>query len=188
MTIFEQTGALGGKMAQAIPDERLPKDIVQTEIQGILDLGVKVEYNSLITREKFDAIYKSFNGIVLAIGAQEARMPDFKGNKKTISALKYLTSCKSGKPAVEVNGKAVVVIGAGDVGMDVCTMAWQKGAASITAVDIREPASTSRERTGAMALGTRVLWPRVVRSFENGKLVFRKRRIPSGGGGDRLRG
>jgi len=43
-------------MAQAIPDERLPKDIVQTEIQGILDLGVKVEYNSVITREKFDSI------------------------------------------------------------------------------------------------------------------------------------
>ena len=107
---------------------------------------MKVEYNTVITREKFDAIYRSFNGIVLAIGAQEARVPDFKGNKKTVSALKYLTSCKSGKPAVDVNGKTVVVIGAGDVGMDVCSMAWQKGAASTTAVDIREPASSSRER------------------------------------------
>ena len=172
VTIFEQTGSLGGKMAQAIPDERLPRDIVQIEIQGILDLGVKVEYNTAITHAKFDAIYKSFDGIVLAIGAQEARMPDFKGNKKAVSALKYLTSCKSGKPVVDVNGKAVVVIGAGDVGMDVCTMAWQKGAASTTAVDIREPASSSRERTAAMALGTQVLWPRVVRSFEGGKLVF----------------
>ena len=172
VTIFEQSVSLGGKMAQAIPDERLPKDIVQTEIQGILDLGVKVEFNTAITREKFDAIYRSFNGIILAIGAQEARMPEFKGNKKAISALKYLTSCKSGKPAVDVNGKAVVVIGAGDVGMDVCTMAWQKGAISTTAVDIREPASSSRERTGAMALGTKVLWPRVVRSFESSKLIF----------------
>jgi len=172
VTIFEESGGLGGKMAQTIPDERLPKDIVQTEVQGILNLGVKVEYNTSITREKFDAIYKSFSGIVLAIGAQEPRMPDFKGNKKAISAFKYLTSCKSGKPAVDVNGKAVVVIGAGDVGMDVCTMAWQHGASSTTAVDIREPASSSRERAGAMALGTKVLWPRVVRSFENGRVVF----------------
>jgi NADPH-dependent glutamate synthase beta subunit-like oxidoreductase/formylmethanofuran dehydrogenase subunit C/ferredoxin len=172
VTIFEQSGSLGGKMAQAIPDERLPKDIVQNEIQGILDLGVKAEYNVAITREKFDAIYRSFNGIILAIGAQEARIPDFKGNKKAISAIKYLTSCNSGKPAVDVAGKTVVVIGAGDVGMDVCTMAWQNGAASTTAVDIREPASSSRERIAAMALGTKVLWPRVVRSFESGKLVF----------------
>jgi len=172
VTIFEQSGTLGGKMAQTIPDERLPKDIVQTEIQGILDLGVKVEYNSVITSEKFDAIYKSFSGIVIAIGAQEPRIPDFKGNKKAVSALKYLTSCKSGKPAVDVKGKSVVVIGAGDVGMDVCTMAWQKGAVSITAVDIREPASSSRERTGAMALGTKVLWPRVVKAYEKGSVIF----------------
>ena len=172
VTIFEESGTLGGKMALTIPDERLPKDIVQTEIQGILALGVKVEYNTSITREKFDAIYKSFSGIVLAIGAQEPRIPDFKGNKKAFSAFKYLTSCKSGKPAVDVAGKTVVVIGAGDVGMDVCTMAWQHGASSTTAVDIREPASSSRERAGAMALGTQVLWPRVVRSFEAGKLVF----------------
>jgi len=172
VTIFEESGTLGGKMALTIPDERLPKDIVQAEIQGILNLGVKVEYNSVITREKFDAIYKSFSGIVLAIGAQEPRMPDFRGNKKAISAFKYLTSCNSGKPVVDVKGKAVVVIGAGDVGMDVCTMAWQNGATSTTAVDIREPASSSREKAGAMALGTQVLWPRVVRSFESGKVVF----------------
>ncbi len=179
VTIFERSKTLGGKMAQAIPDDRLPKDIVQTEIDHILDLGVKVEYNSVITHEKFDQIYKSFDGIVLAIGAGEARIPDFKGNKKAVSALKYLTSCNSGKPAVDVAGKNVVVIGAGDVGMDVCTMAWQKGAASITAVDIREPASSSRERTGAMALGTKVLWPRVVKSFEAGKVTFEERRIPA---------
>ncbi len=133
---------------------------------------MKVEYNSEITHEKFDQIYKTFDGIVIAIGAQGPRVPDFKGNKKAISALKYLTSCNSGKPAVDVKDKNVVVIGAGDVGMDVCTMAWQKGAASTTAVDIREPASSSRERTGAMALGTRVLWPRVVKAFEAGKVLF----------------
>jgi NADPH-dependent glutamate synthase beta subunit-like oxidoreductase/ferredoxin len=172
VTIFEASGSLGGKMAQAIPDERLPADIIQAEIQHILDLGVNVEYNSTITREKFNHLYQTHDGIILAIGAQGSRIPDFKGNKKAIPALKYLASCKSGKPAVDVNGKAVVVIGAGDVGMDVCTAAWQKGALSTTAVDIREPASSSRERAAAMALGTRVLWPRVVRSFEAGKVTF----------------
>ncbi len=172
VTIFERGKSLGGKMAQAIPDERLPKDIVATEINAILELGVKVEYNSEITHEKFDQIYKTFDGIVIAIGAQGPRVPDFKGNKKAISALKYLTSCNNGKPAVDVKDKNVVVIGAGDVGMDVCTMAWQKGAASTTAVDIREPASSSRERTGAMALGTKVVWPRVVKAFEAGKVLF----------------
>jgi NADPH-dependent glutamate synthase beta subunit-like oxidoreductase/NAD-dependent dihydropyrimidine dehydrogenase PreA subunit len=170
--IFEQSEKLGGKMAEAIPNGRLSKELVKLEIQGILDLGVKVETSHPITREKFDEIYGSYDGIVLAIGAQEARIPDFKGNRDAISALKYLSSCNSGKPVVDVAGKRVVVIGAGDVGMDACTTAWQKGAASITAVDIREPAGSSRERTTAMALGTKVFWPRVVRSYENGKLDF----------------
>lgn len=73
---------------------------------------------------------------------------------------------------IDVSSKAVVVIGAGDVGMDVCTVAWQKGAASLTAVDIREPASSSREWAEAMALGTQVLWPRVVRAFEKRRVFF----------------
>jgi putative selenate reductase len=172
VTVFERSKSLGGKMLQAIPDERLDKDLVRKEIQNILDLGVKVETNCTVTHEKFDEIYRNFDGIVLAIGAQEPRMPDFKGKKKAVSALKFLTSCNAGKPAVDVNGKSVLVIGAGDVGMDACTTAWQMGATSITAVDIREPASSSRERTAAMALGTQVLWPRTVKSFEEGLVTF----------------
>jgi len=73
---------------------------------------------------------------------------------------------------VDVNGKAVVVIGAGDVGMDVCTMAWQNGATSTHCRRYPRTGQFSRERAGAMALGTKVLWPRVVRSFEAGKVVF----------------
>jgi NADPH-dependent glutamate synthase beta subunit-like oxidoreductase/ferredoxin len=172
VTIFEQSQTLGGKMAEAIPDERLQKGLVQTEIRAILDLGVKAEYNCKITRKKFNDIYQSFDGMVIAIGAQQPRIPEFKGNEKAISALEYLTSSNTRKPVINVSGKDVVVIGAGDVGMDACTMAWQKGAASLTAADIREPASSSRERTAAMALGTQVLWPRVVRAFEKGRVFF----------------
>ncbi|MFH1523629.1 MAG: FAD-dependent oxidoreductase [Chloroflexota bacterium] len=172
VTIFERSQTLGGKMTRTIPRERVPEDILLAEIQTILDLGVKVEYNAKITRKKFEALSNSFDGVILAIGAQQARIPEFKGNEKAISALEYLTSCNSDQPVVDVDGKAVVVIGAGDVGMDACTMAWQKGATSLTALDIREPASSSRERAAAMELGTKVLWPRVVRAFEDGKVTF----------------
>ncbi len=172
VTLYERSKTLGGKMMQAIPKDRLPEGIAQSELRQILNLGVKAETNYLVTRKKFEEIYKSNDGVIIAIGAQQPRIPPFKGNEKAISALKYLISCKSGQPAVDVAGKAVVVIGAGDVGMDACTAAWQKGAASITAVDIREPASSSRERTAAMALGTKVLWPRVVSAFAGSKVTF----------------
>ncbi len=172
VTLFESGRTLGGKMTQAIPDERLPKDIVQAEIQQILELGVRVEYGYPITHESFDQIYREYDGIVIAIGARQPRIPEFRGNHRAVAALKYLTSCNAGKPVVDVRAKQVVVLGAGDVGMDVCTLAWQQGAAGVTAVDIREPASSSRERTAAMALGTRVLWPRAIKAFEAGKVTF----------------
>jgi ferredoxin len=69
-------------------------------------------------------------------------------------------------------GKSVVVIGAGDVGMDVCCVAWKYGAQSVTAVDIQEPASNSRERASAIALGTEICWPCMVREYRDGQLFF----------------
>ena len=56
VTIFERGHSLGGKMANAIPHDRLEKDIVQTEIRRILSLGIKIEYDADVTREKFRAI------------------------------------------------------------------------------------------------------------------------------------
>lgn len=98
VTIFERSQSLGGKMTQAIPHERLPDDILQTEIRQILDLGVKVEYNCDITRKKFDNLYKSFDGLVIAIGALKPRIPEFNGNEKAVSALEYLTSSNNRQP------------------------------------------------------------------------------------------
>jgi NADPH-dependent glutamate synthase beta subunit-like oxidoreductase/ferredoxin len=172
VTIFESSSTLGGKMTQAIPHERLPHDVVQTEIRRILSLGVKVEYNYKVSREKFEKLRKSYDGVVLAIGANKPRLLDFKGSEAAVPALDFLTSANAGAPKVDVEGKQVVVIGAGDVGMDVCTAAWEGGAVSLTAVDIQEPASASRERAAAMALGTQLLWPRTVSAYEGGVISF----------------
>jgi len=172
VTIFERGHSLGGKMANAIPHERLERDIVQTEIRRILSLGIQIEYDANVTREKFLALRQAYDGVIVAIGAHNPRMLSFPGSEHTVSALAFLTSANAGQPMVQPEGKRVVVIGAGDVGMDVCCMAWKLGAQSVTAVDIREPASASRERAAALALGTEILWPRVVREFKDGQVSF----------------
>ena len=51
-------------------------------------------------------------------------------------------------------------------------MAWKSGARKVTAVDVRAPASSSRERAAALALGTRILWPLSVREYRDGNLTF----------------
>jgi NADPH-dependent glutamate synthase beta subunit-like oxidoreductase/glutamate synthase domain-containing protein 3/ferredoxin len=174
VTIFEKGNTLGGKMMRAIPHNRLRKEIVRTEIKRILSLGVQVQLDTEMTREIFQQIHDLYDGIVIATGAHTPRQLNFPGSTQTYAALDFLTSANAGNPIVNVADKSVVVIGAGDVGMDVCTTAWQNGATSVVAVDIQEPASSSRERTEAMALGTQVLFPRTVTQYAEGQLFFQE--------------
>ncbi|MBI5300521.1 MAG: FAD-dependent oxidoreductase [Chloroflexi bacterium] len=173
VAIFERDNVLGGKMMNAIPHNRLEKEIVQTEIRRILSLDVQVNLGAEITRDYFEEIRDLYDGVIIAIGAHKARMLPFAGNERAYTALDFLTSANAGRPVADVAGKSVVVVGAGDVGMDACTTAWRLGAASVIAVDIQQPASSSRERAEAMALGTEVLWPRTVAEFNDGQLFFK---------------
>ncbi|MBI5650797.1 MAG: FAD-dependent oxidoreductase [Chloroflexi bacterium] len=174
VTIFEKDVVLGGKMMQAIPHNRLEKEIVQTEIKRILALGVQVQLGADITRDYFEEIRDLYDGVIIATGAHAPRKLPFPGSDRTYSALEFLTSSNAGNPIVSVAGKSVVVVGAGDVGMDACTTAWRNGAASVIAVDIQQPASSSRERKEAMELGTQVKWPLSVAEYNDGQLFFKE--------------
>jgi NADPH-dependent glutamate synthase beta subunit-like oxidoreductase/ferredoxin len=172
--IYEKGTRLGGKMANAIPHGRLEKELVQTEIRRILSLGVQVQLDSEMTPDFFRQIRDIYDGVIIATGAHIPRALTFPGSERTCSALEFLTSANAGKPMVNPAGQSVVVVGAGDVGMDVCTTAWQLGAASVSAVDIQEPASSSREREAALALGTQVLFPRTVAEYNGGQILFKE--------------
>ena len=172
VTLFERGNTLGGKMAHVIPHDRLQKDIVLTEIRRILSLGVEVRYGVEVSREMFESLRQQYDGVIVASGSYDPRPLAFPGSDQTYPALDYLTSANNRQPAVSVAGQSVVVLGAGDVGMDVCAMAWKLGATSVTAIDIQEPASSSRERDTAVALGTEFLWPRVVREYAYHRLIF----------------
>lgn len=174
VTVYEKGTRLGGKMANAIPHNRLEKELVQTEISRILSIGVHVELDSEITPDFFRQIRDIYEGVIIATGAHHPRRLAFPGNERTYSALQFLTSANAGTPVVNPAGKSVVVIGAGDVGMDACATAWELGAASVIAVDIQDPASSSRERQAAMALGTQVLWPRTVAEYSDTQLSFKE--------------
>ena len=172
VTVYEKGTRLGGKMANAIPHNRLEKELVQREISRILSIGVHVELDSEITPDFFRQIRDIYEGVIIATGAHNSRKLAFPGSERAHSALQFLTSANVGAPIVNPAGKSVVVIGAGDVGMDASATAWGLGAASVIAVDIQEPASSSRERQTAMALGTQVLWPRTVAAYDDTRLSF----------------
>ena len=176
VTVYEQEEVLGGKMASVVPEDRLEKSLVEKEIERILGLGVKVRTGVTVDKPLFEKLRRTTDGVIVAVGAGVPRGLPFPGSERTVSSLEFLTAAKSGRLPMNLAGKDVVVVGAGDVGMDVCAAAWKYGARSVTAVDVREPASSGRERADALKLGTRILWPLTVREYRDGQVAFEEGR------------
>ncbi|MHB8882506.1 MAG: FAD-dependent oxidoreductase [Thermodesulfovibrionales bacterium] len=172
--LYEATGKLGGKIEHCIPRERLPHQILEKELSRFAELGVKVHLNAAIDKTKFSEIYKGHEIVVIAIGAQKPRIIPFPGSEDTTSAYDFLKATNAGK-VHDLKGKKVVVIGSGNVGMDVASEAYNFGAASVIAVDIQKPAAFGKEVDTATAKGTQILWPRVTERYsrEEKKIYFK---------------
>ncbi|MDA8236962.1 MAG: NADPH-dependent glutamate synthase, partial [Chloroflexi bacterium] len=143
VTIFEAFHAAGGVLVYGIPEFRLPKDIVQQEVERLKAAGVKIETNAIIgrtytlseLRERFDAVY-------LAVGAGLPVFMNVPGEnlKGVYSANEYLTRVNlmgAWNPASDtpvLKGHRVVVVGGGNVAMDAVRTAKRLGADEATIV------------------------------------------------------
>ncbi len=137
VTIFEAFHAAGGVLVYGIPEFRLPKDIVQAEVDRLIADGVKIVPNSIIgktytlpeLRERFDAVF-------LAVGAGLPVFMDVPGEnlKGVYSANEYLTRVNlmgAWNPDSEtpvLHGQRVAVVGGGNVAMDSVRTARRLGA------------------------------------------------------------
>lgn len=138
VTIFEALHKPGGVLIYGIPEFRLPKAIVQAEVNYLEKLGVKVECNCVIGRiETIDELLQEYDAVFLGLGAG---LPQFLGipgeNYCGIySANEYLTRSNLMKaylfPEYDTpiaRGKNVAVFGAGNVAMDAARTALRLGA------------------------------------------------------------
>jgi NADPH-dependent glutamate synthase beta subunit-like oxidoreductase len=136
VTVFEKLPVAGGMMAVGIPENRLPKDILSDEIQSIKDLGVEIRtgvtFGSDLTFE--DLQQDGYQAILLATGLHKnVRLTiedeDVQG---VIPGIDFLRDVVLGNP-VSV-GKTVIVVGGGNVAMDVAMTALRKGAEAVSLV------------------------------------------------------
>jgi glutamate synthase (NADPH/NADH) small chain len=145
VTIFEAFHKGGGVLIYGIPEFRLPKAIVEDEIETLKMLGVTIEYNMIIgkilTLEDLKSI--GFKAIFIGIGAGSPRFLGIPGEnlKGIVSANEYLTRTNLMKayefPKYKtpiVKGKNVVVIGGGNTAMDSARTALRLGAKTVTIV------------------------------------------------------
>jgi glutamate synthase (NADPH/NADH) small chain len=139
VTIFEAFHRPGGVLVYGIPEFRLPKEIVFSEVEGLEAQGVKVEVNTVVGRSlTIDELFEQgFDAVFLGVGAG---LPVFLGipgenYAGVFSANEYLTRTNLMKayrfPEYDtpvIRGKNVVTIGGGNVAMDAARTALRLGA------------------------------------------------------------
>jgi len=163
--LYEASGKIGGKLEMCIPRERLPKKILDKELSRFAEIGVNVQVKFPVDRKKFEKIYQDHDLVVVAVGAQEGRVIPFPGHEDVVAGIDYLKEINFGKPK-NLNNKKVVVIGAGNVGMDIACQAYDHGAESVIAVDVQKPAAFGKEMELAASKGTQIQFPKFTEKYD----------------------
>ena len=141
VALFEALHKTGGVLIYGIPEFRLPKDIVQAEVNYLGRLGVKVECNCVVGRiETVDELLKEYDVVFLGLGAGLPQFLNVPGENYCgiYSANEYLTRSNLMKaylfPKYDTpiaRGKNVAVFGAGNVAMDSARTALRLGADTV---------------------------------------------------------
>ncbi len=133
VTIFESLPVAGGMLAVGIPEYRLPKKILDRDINAIRGLGVKIRTNTPIGKKLTidDLFQKGYQAVFLGVGAHKSLSLKVPGEdlKGVYQALEFLRDINLGKK-VEL-GKKVAVIGGGNAAIDAVRSALRLGAKEV---------------------------------------------------------
>jgi NADH-quinone oxidoreductase subunit F len=124
VTIFESLPAVGGMLAVGIPDYRLPKDILNWEIENIRKLGVEFKTNTTVGKDiQIAYLQKEYKAIFIATGAHKGLRMKIEGEDlpQVIDAVDFLRALNLGEE-IEI-GQRVAVIGGGDAAIDAARVA-----------------------------------------------------------------
>lgn len=136
VTVFEKRSQLGGMLRYGIPNYRLPRERLQWDIDAILSTGVecRLDYD-VSTPEAIAEIRENYDATYISIGSHNAKSIGIPGEyaKGVIPAVEMLRGI--GDDAMpDFKDKTVVVIGGGNVAMDVARTAKRLGATDVSIV------------------------------------------------------
>jgi len=135
VTVFESQSVAGGMLGIAIPEFRLPRNVIQAEVEHIESCGVEIRYNSSIDARHTvnDLLEEGYHAVFIGAGAQSSKRIDIPGEEEGLVGLHYglqfLADIRTGKE-IKLKGK-VVVLGGGNVAIDVARTAPRVGARDV---------------------------------------------------------
>jgi NADH-quinone oxidoreductase subunit F len=135
VTVFEGQSVSGGMLGITVPDFRLPREVIRDEVAYIESCGVEIRYNSPIDAKHTvnDLKEEGYDAVFIAAGAQASKQIGIPGEDEGLKGLYYglrfLSDIKGGKQ-ISLQGK-VIVIGGGNVAIDVARTALRVGAEDV---------------------------------------------------------
>lgn len=133
-TIFEGEAMLGGVLATGIPSYRLPREVTQREVDGILALGVEARLGTRLGREDLVGLTETHDALILATGLQKLRGLNVPGALLAgiAQGIRFLHQVNVGS-GMRMDGH-VVVLGGGNTAVDCARSALRVGAKRVTLV------------------------------------------------------
>ena len=129
VTVLEAFGQPGGMLRYGIPKYRLPRNVLDAEIQRILDLGVELKCNFVVGKDTtLDQLRREYKAIFVGIGAHKGLTLGVPGEDagNVFTGTEFLNQANSGKDVTI--GDKVVVIGGGDTAIDAARVSKRLGA------------------------------------------------------------
>ncbi len=179
VTVYEKQKQLGGMMRYGIPSYRFPREKLDAEIASILSLGIEVHTGVNVgTDVSFDELKQEYDCLYLSIGAHTDKKTGIPGEDSlgVVSAVELLRHIGDNEMP-DFTGQNVVVIGGGNVAMDVTRSAIRLGAEKVTCVYRRrqeDMTAQMEEVEGSVAEGAEVLTlqaPLRIEADENGHVA-----------------
>ena len=141
VTVFDALPEPGGMLRAGIPRYRLPEEIVKKETDWILGMGIEFKGNTRIGKDiTLEQLKSDYDAVLIAVGTQDSRMLKLDGSDQAgiLGGIDFLRKAAMGQQAPV--GKKVLVIGGGNVAIDVSRTALRLGAdeVSLTCLESRD--------------------------------------------------
>jgi NADPH-dependent glutamate synthase beta subunit-like oxidoreductase len=177
VTIRDAGPEPGGMMRYGIPAYRLPRDVIDAEIDRILAMGVRLESGVTVTDIRQAVADDGFDAAFLAVGAQVGKRAFIPAgdSAKILDAVSYLHAATDGQPPLI--GRRVAVYGGGDTAMDAARTARRLGATDAVIVYRRtrgQMPAHDIEVEEAAAEGVRMMWLSTIARADGEKLTIEK--------------
>jgi len=185
VTIREAGPMAGGMMRFGIPKYRLPRDILDGEIQRILDMGVTLELETKVEDIEAAFTQDGFDAVFVAVGAHLAKRTNIPAHAagKILDAVSVLRDMETGAEPPQL-GRRVVVYGGGNTAMDVARTAKRLGVDEAMVVYRRtrkEMPAHEFEAQEAEEEGVMIHWLRTIKQIDETTFTVEKMAIDEDG-------